>query len=108
MKRVFALLLACLLLTGIGAAYEGDSPGNDDEPPGWLNIQPKEEPAEDAPSASPEEQEERSDDEPPGWLNIQPGAVRRRTPWLAEYPAQGEGGERSGGGGAPAGGGHGL
>ena len=72
MKRVFALLLACLLLTGIGAAYEGDSPGNDDEPPGWLNIQPKEEPAEDAPSASPEEQEERSDDEPPGWLNIQP------------------------------------
>lgn len=76
MKRVFALLLACLLLTGTGAAYGRENPGSDDEPPGWLKVgsgeedgQPDGEPS--AGTETPEE-ENPSDDEPPGWLGIKP------------------------------------
>lgn len=72
MKRILALLLACLLLVGTGAAYEGDAASSDDEPPGWLNIKPKEEPLpEDGPSDEAEE-EPVADDEPPAWLGIKP------------------------------------
>lgn len=48
MKRIFALLLACLVLAGTRpAAFAQEDPARDDEPPGWLRIKTKEEPQSD-------------------------------------------------------------
>lgn len=40
MKKIFALLLACLLLAGTGAAYGGEVLQNNNNPPDWLDIAP--------------------------------------------------------------------
>lgn len=42
MKKVFALLLVCLLLAGTGAAYERKSPRNGNKPTDRLEVHPEE------------------------------------------------------------------
>lgn len=80
MKRIFVLLLACLLLAGTRpAAYAQESSGTDDEPPGWLNIKPKEEnqPGGESPAGpeSPAEEYVWSDYIAPSWLGIEPKEI---------------------------------
>ena len=71
MKRICALLLACLLLGGTAAASGGEIPRSDEEPPGWLDIKTKEEPQPQE-DEEPSEEESWSDEIPPSWLGIEP------------------------------------
>ena len=71
MKRICALLLACLLLGGTAAASGRESPRSDEEPPGWLDIKPKEDPQPQE-DQEPSEEEPWSDEIPPSWLGIEP------------------------------------
>ena len=83
MKRIFALLLACLVLSGTGpAAYAQESTAADDEPPGWLRIKTKEGPqsGNEIPAESGNAPEEYvwSDYVAPSWLGIAPKEIPLR------------------------------